>query len=84
MDTLSKFLAPAILLLLTVAFGIAAAAHIAALPVVVLLGSIALLRIRIHFSALIGLGAAVANLVVEDSTGKSVGELCPGIRAFLV
>jgi lactate permease len=33
---------------------------LAALPVVVLLGSIALLRIRIHFSALIGLGAALA------------------------
>ena len=33
---------------------------LAALPVVVLLGSIALLRIRIHFSALIGLGTALA------------------------
>jgi lactate permease len=33
---------------------------LAAVPVVVLLGSIALLRIRIHFSALIGLGAALA------------------------
>ena len=33
---------------------------LAALPVVVLLGSIALLRIRIHFSALLGLGAALA------------------------
>src|ERR1039457_3366854 len=33
---------------------------VAALPVVVLLGSIALLRIRIHFSALIGLGTALA------------------------
>ena len=33
---------------------------VAALPIVVLLGSIALLRIRIHFSALLGLGAALA------------------------
>ncbi len=33
---------------------------LAALPVVALLGSIAVLRIRIHFSALIGLGAALA------------------------
>ena len=33
---------------------------LAALPVVVLLGSIALLRIRIHFSALLGLGTALA------------------------
>ena len=33
---------------------------LAALPVVLLLGSIAVLRIRIHFSALIGLGAALA------------------------
>src|SRR5947199_7566560 len=33
---------------------------VAALPVVVLLGSIALLRIRIHFSALLGLGIALA------------------------
>ena len=33
---------------------------IAALPVVVLLGSIAILRIRIHFSALLGLGVALA------------------------
>jgi lactate permease len=33
---------------------------LAALPVVVLLGSIALLRIRVHFSALVGLGAALA------------------------
>src|SRR5947199_1958265 len=32
----------------------------AALPVVVLLGSIALLRIRIHFSALLGLAVALA------------------------
>jgi lactate permease len=33
---------------------------VAALPVVILLGSIALLRIRIHFSALLGLSAALA------------------------
>jgi lactate permease len=33
---------------------------VAAVPVVVLLGSIALLKIRIHFSALLGLGAALA------------------------
>src|SRR5437763_16378677 len=33
---------------------------VAALPVVVLLGSIAVLRIRIHFSALLGLGVALA------------------------
>jgi lactate permease len=33
---------------------------VAAVPVVVLLGSIALLRIRIHFSALIGLATALA------------------------
>ncbi|MGO8929093.1 MAG: L-lactate permease [Limisphaerales bacterium] len=33
---------------------------VAALPVVVLLGSIALLKIRIHFSALLGLGTALA------------------------
>jgi lactate permease len=33
---------------------------VAALPVVVLLGSIAVLRIRIHFSALLGLGTALA------------------------
>ena len=33
---------------------------VAALPVVVLLGSIALLRIRIHFSALLGLSTALA------------------------
>jgi lactate permease len=32
---------------------------LAALPVVVLLGSIAVLRIRVHFSALIGLGVAL-------------------------
>jgi lactate permease len=32
----------------------------AALPVVVLLGSIAMLRMRIHFSALLGLGVALA------------------------
>jgi lactate permease len=32
---------------------------VAAVPVVVLLGSIALLRIRIHFSALLGLGTAL-------------------------
>src|ERR1039458_7967973 len=37
---------------------------VAALPVVVLLGSIALLRIRIHFSALIGLGTALAIALV--------------------
>jgi len=36
---------------------------IAALPVVVLLGSIALLRIRIHFAALLGLGVALAVAV---------------------
>jgi lactate permease len=35
-------------------------ALVAALPVVVLLGSIALLRIRIHFSALLGLAVALA------------------------
>src|SRR2546422_1583259 len=33
---------------------------VAALPIVVLLGSIAVLRIRIHFSALLGLGVAMA------------------------
>ena len=33
---------------------------VAAVPVVVLLGSIAVLRIRIHFSALIGLSTALA------------------------
>jgi lactate permease len=33
---------------------------VAALPVVVLLGSIALLKIRIHYAALLGLGVAVA------------------------
>src|SRR5437870_7795176 len=33
---------------------------LAALPVVVLLGSIAVLRIRIHFSALLGLTVALA------------------------
>src|SRR6266446_8157592 len=33
---------------------------VAALPVVVLLGSIAVLRIRIHFSALLGLAVALA------------------------
>ena len=33
---------------------------VAALPVVVLLGSIAILRIRVHFSALIGLSVALA------------------------
>src|SRR2546426_4282172 len=33
---------------------------VAALPVVVLLGSIALLKIRIHFSALLGLAVALA------------------------
>src|SRR5438094_270950 len=38
----------------------ALSAVVAALPVVVLLGSIALLRIRIHFSALLGLGVALA------------------------
>src|SRR5437899_916783 len=38
----------------------ALSALVAALPVVVLLGSIALLRIRIHFSALLGLGVALA------------------------
>src|SRR5437870_7634004 len=37
----------------------ALSALVAALPVVVLLGSIALLRIRIHFSALLGLGVAL-------------------------
>src|SRR5215471_6885088 len=38
----------------------ALSALVAALPIVVLLGSIALLHIRIHFSALIGLGVALA------------------------
>jgi lactate permease len=33
---------------------------VAAVPVVVLLASIAILRIRIHFSALLGLGFALA------------------------
>ena len=37
---------------------------VAALPVVVLLGSIALLRIRIHFAALLGLAVAVAVALV--------------------
>jgi lactate permease len=37
---------------------------VAALPVVVLLGSIALLKIRIHYAALIGLGVAVAIAVL--------------------
>src|ERR1043165_4648782 len=37
---------------------------VAALPVVVLLGSIALLRIRIHFPALLGLAVAVAVALV--------------------
>jgi lactate permease len=36
---------------------------VAALPVVVLLGSIALFRIRIHFSALIGLAVALGIAV---------------------
>src|ERR1051325_2719057 len=36
---------------------------VAALPVVVLLGSIAVLRIRIHFAALLGLGVALAVAV---------------------
>ena len=38
---------------------------VAALPVVVLLGSIAVLRIRIHFAALIGLGTAL------DASGQA-------------
>jgi lactate permease len=33
---------------------------VAALPIVVLLGAIAILRIRVHFSALLGLGVALA------------------------
>jgi lactate permease len=37
---------------------------VAALPVVVLLGSIALLSIRIHYAALIGLAVAVAIAIV--------------------
>src|SRR5438552_3825681 len=37
---------------------------VAALPVVVLLGSIALLRIRIHFAASLGLGVALAIALV--------------------
>src|SRR6266436_9076108 len=37
---------------------------LAAVPVVVLLGSIALLRIRIHFSALLGLGVGLAVAVL--------------------
>ena len=47
---------------------------LAALPVVVLLGSIALLRIRIHFSALIGLGTALAiALAVYHMPAKAAG-----------
>jgi lactate permease len=37
---------------------------VAALPVVVLLGSIAILRIRIHFSALLGLSTALAVALI--------------------
>src|SRR5258707_8312995 len=37
---------------------------IAALPIVVLLGSIAVLRVRIHFSALMGLGVALGIAIV--------------------
>lgn len=37
---------------------------LAALPVVVLLGSIALLKIRIHYAALLGLGVALAVAVI--------------------
>ena len=44
----------------------------AALPVVILLGSIALLRIRIHFSALLGVGAGlVIALVVYQMPMKT-------------
>ena len=44
----------------------------AALPVVILLGSIALLRIRIHFSALLGVGAGlVIALVVYQMPVKT-------------
>src|ERR1041385_2529219 len=45
---------------------------VAALPVVVLLGSIAVLRIRIHFAALLGLGVALAvALFVFQMPGKA-------------
>jgi len=38
---------------------------VAALPVVVLLGSIALLKIRIHYAALLGLGVALAVAILS-------------------
>src|ERR1041385_6860794 len=45
---------------------------VAALPVVVLLGSIAVLRIRIHFAALLGLGVALAvALFVYHMPGRA-------------
>ena len=48
---------------------------VAAVPVVVLLGSIAVLKIRIHFAALAGLAVALAIAV-----GVAAG-LWPAIRA---
>ncbi len=45
---------------------------VAALPIVVLLGSIAVLKIRIHFAALLGLGVALAVAVfVYDMPGQA-------------
>ncbi|HEY2952883.1 MAG TPA: L-lactate permease [Verrucomicrobiae bacterium] len=45
---------------------------VAALPIVVLLGSIAVLRIRIHFAALLGLGVAlVVAVLVYHMPGKA-------------
>ncbi len=48
---------------------------VAALPLVILLGSIALLKIRIHFSALLGLGVAlaIALLVYRMPVKAAVG-----------
>ena len=47
---------------------------VAALPVVVLLGSIAILRIRVHFAALLGLGVALlVALVVYRMPAAAAG-----------
>jgi lactate permease len=53
---------------------------VAALPVVVLLGSIALLRVRVHLAALWGLGLAmaIALLVYRMPPASAVAAMCYG------
>src|SRR6476646_3078028 len=53
---------------------------VAAVPVVVLLGSIALLHIRIHFAALLGLfvAAALALVIYRMPAGQVLATTCYG------